>query len=283
MAALMFEKAEMKSKTLHKNVNNPHTTPVVDKAVPDIEGNNDKKDENKTDLENTDNKLDLENTVNKSNTVNSENKLIRTDSTKSENLKNIEKDKNIENSNKNENPDNAEKNENIENSLKKENSENSLKKENSENSESKQESERIKNETESGNSESKQESERTKNETESGNSGDDSIELDKGIQNINLNDRSQIVGLPYSKEGTSRFVGLKDSENQPVNATELRKRIEKLPEIIEAEKSNYIQDKTIEKYNSMTAEEYKIYCENNTTKPPTNPEIPQNKIINVVK
>jgi hypothetical protein len=33
----------------------------------------------------------------------------------------------------------------------------------------------------------------------------------------------------------------------------------------------------------MTPEEYKIYCENNSTKPPTNPTIPQDKIINVVR
>jgi hypothetical protein len=141
-----------------------------------------------------------------------------------------------------------------------------------------------------------------KNNTNPVNSGDDSNELDKRIQNISLNNRSrstsdsissseksedlpsskESVGLP-SSEGKSRYVGLKDYENQPVNAGYLRIRIENLPPIIEAEKISYIQDRTIEKYNSMTPEEYKIYCENNSTRPPTNSTIPQDKIINVVR
>jgi hypothetical protein len=267
MAALMFETAEKKSKTLHRNVNNPHTTPVVEKVVPDLGENNDGKDPNNTDLINSENKSNSANTINKSNTIDTENKLISrdSDSTNTENLKDKEKDKNVENTEKNENSKNDEKNKNVENTEKNENSENNLKKESVDNIEN------------------KQESGLNKDEINPIDSGNDSDELDKGIQNINLNDQSQIVGLPHSKEGTSRFVGLNDHENQPVDAAELRSRIEKLPKIIETEKSNYIQNKTIEKYNSMTAEEYKKYCENNSTKPSTNPEVPQDKIINVVK
>jgi hypothetical protein len=253
---------------LHRNANNPHTTPVVDKVVPDIEGKNDRKDENNTNLANSDDKSNLANTENtnltnsddksnlakienKSNQKNIENKLISTDSAENENLVKTE---------------NILKNESI------------------------------------GNTKNKQDSEIIKNNTNPVNSGDDSNELDKRIQNISLNDGSrstskssssseksedlpssdESVGLP-SDEGTSRFVGLKDYENQPVNAGDLRTRIDNLPPTIEAEKISYIQDRTIEKYNSMTPEEYKIYCENNSTRPPTNPNIPENKIINVVR
>ena len=283
MTALIFEKAEIKSETLHKNANNPHTTPVVDKVVPDIGGKNDIKDQNSTNLANSDDKSNLANTKNtnstnsddksnlantenKSNQKNIENKLISTDSAKNENL---------ENTDKNENQKSGDKNEKIENILKNESI---------------------------GNTENKQDSEIIKNNTNSVNSGDDSNELDKRIQNISLNDRSrstsdsissseksedlpsseESVGL-LSEEGKSRYVGLKDYENQPVNGGDLRTKIENLPPIIEAEKISYIQDRTIEKYNSMTPEEYKIYCENNSTRPPTNPTIPQDKIINVVR
>lgn len=286
MAALTFEKAEKKSKTLHRNANNPHTTPVVEKAVPDIGDNNNRNDQDSTDLVNSDNKSNVGNTANKSNTVNTENKLISTDSTDTENSKDIEKDKNEENIDKNE--ESRDKNEesrdkNKENTAKNENEENIDKNENKQNVDKNEKTENSLKEENNDSSENKVESGNIKNQINPVNSENDSSELDRGVQNINLNDQSQTVGLPHSKEGTSRFVGLNDKENQPVDAAELRNKIEKLPKIIETEKSSYIQNKIIDKYNSMTAEEYKIYCENNTTKPSTNPEIPQDKIINVVK
>lgn len=296
MVGLIFEKAEIKSETLHKNANNPHTTPVVEKVVPGIGDKNDRKDQNNTNLTNSDDKSNLGNTENKSDEKNIENKLISTDSIKNENLEKTEKiiisehiegnidsenikkrenDKNLENTDKNENQKNGDKNEKTENILKNESI---------------------------GNTENKQDSEITKNSTNPVNSGDDSNELGNRIKNISLNDRTQStsdslssseksedlpsseesVGLT-SEEGTSRFVGLKDYENQPVNAGDLRSRIENLPPIIEAEKFSYTQDRTIEKYNSMTPEEYKIYCENNSTRPSINPKIPQDKIISVVR
>src|SRR5271154_5020831 len=205
MTALIFEKVEIKSEILHQKVNNPHTTPVVDKVIPSIGDNRDKKDQNIPNQKNPD-KID-----------------------------------------------------NTENNLKKENTEENF--------------------------ENKENLSINKNNPKTGDSGDNSNDLNKGIQNMSLKDQSQStsVGLPSSEEGTSRFVGLNDRENEPVDPVKLQARIEKLPRIIEEEKSSYIQDKTIEKYNSMTSEEYKVYCENNSTRPSTNPNIPQDKIINVVR
>ena len=235
MTALIFEKVEIKSEILHQKVNNPHTTPVVDKVIPSIGDNRDKKDQNIPNVKKSDN---------------TEVSYDTEENTKTENLKNIEKDKDQKN------PD---KIDNTENNLKKENTEENF--------------------------ENKENLSINKNNPKTGDSGDNSNDLNKGIQNMSLKDQSQStsVGLPSSEEGTSRFVGLNDRENEPVDPVKLQARIEKLPRIIEEEKSSYIQDKTIEKYNSMTSEEYKVYCENNSTRPSTNPNIPQDKIINVVR
>lgn len=284
MAALIFEKAEIKSETLHNKVNNPHTTPVVSKVTPSIGDNNDRKDKNITNI------------------IKSEDSKISDNvegNTKTENLKNIEKDKDLENTMGNENQKNSEKIENTENSLKKENIENLENKENSDINKSDMKrgvNGDDSNELDIGirNMSLNDQSQSTSVSLPSPSpevKEDTSVSLpsteedtSEGLPSPSAEvEEDTSVGLPSSEEGTSRFVGLNDEENKPVNPAELRARMEKLPRIIEEEKNSYIQDRTIEKYSSMTPEEYKVYCENNSTKPSTNPNIPQDKIINVVK